>query len=239
MAIEMRRTNVLMDKPIMVGQAILDKSKELMCSFWYEYLKPKYKDKINSLYMDSDSFVIEVETDDFFKDTKDDLKEWFDTSNYHKDMVLPNEYRENASVNKKVIGKMKNELGKGHMSKFIAISPKVYAYKQIQVDGTVIEDKKARGTSKTVTKKTLSFDHYKNCLFNNEVVKCTQYRIKSTPRSIDLVQINKIALKNNDDKRLRSFNGITTYPYGTSASMVCIEELKMKQALAAYLASQK
>ena len=91
MAIEMRRTNVLMDKPIMVGQAILDKSKELMYSFWYEYLKPKYKDKINLLYMDTDSFVIEVETDDFFKDTKDDLKEWFDTSNYHKDMVLPDE----------------------------------------------------------------------------------------------------------------------------------------------------
>ena len=83
--------------------------------------------------------------------------------------MLPNEYRENAIVNKKVIGKMKNELGKGHMSKFIAISPKVYAYKQIQVDGTVIEDKKSRGTSKTVTKMTLSFDHDKNCLFNNKL----------------------------------------------------------------------
>ena len=239
MAIEMRRTNILMDKPIMVGQPILDKRKELRCSFWYEYLKPKYKDKINLLYMDTDSFVIEVETVDFFKDTKDGLKEWFDTSNYHKDMVLPNEYRENASVNRKVIGKMKNELGKGHMIEFIAISSKVYAYKQIQVDGTVIEDKKARGTSKTVNKKTLSFDHYKNYLFNSEVVKCTQYRIKNTPRSVDTVQVNKIALKNNDDKRLRSFNGITTYSYGTSAFVMCIEELKMRQALVAYLESQK
>ena len=145
--------------------------------------------------MDTDSFVLEIETDGFFKDTKDDLKEWFDTSNYHKDMVLPDEYRKNASVNKKVIGKMKNELGKGHMSEFIAISPKVYAYKQIQVDGTLSEDKKARGTSKTVTKKILSFDHYKKCLFNNEVVKCIQYRIKSTPSSVDTVQINKIAIK--------------------------------------------
>ena len=239
MAIEMRRTNVLMDKPIIGGQAILDKSQELMYSFWYEYLKPKHQEKIDLLYMDTDSFVIEVETDDFFKDTQDDLKERFGTINYHKDMVLPNEYRENASANKKVIGKMKNELGKGYMSEFITISPKVYAYKQIQVDGTVIEDKKARGTSKTVTKKTLSFDHYKNCLFNNEVVKCTQYRIKNTPRSVDTVQINKMALKSNDDKRLRSFNGITTYPYGTSAFMVCIGELKTIQALAAYLESQK
>ena len=65
-----------------------------------------------------------------------------DTSNYHKDMVLPDEYRKNASVNKKVIGKMKNELGKGYVSEFIAIAPKVYAQKQIQVDGTLSEDKK-------------------------------------------------------------------------------------------------
>ena len=42
MAIEMRKTHVLMDKPIVVGQAILDESKELMYEFWYEYLKPKY-----------------------------------------------------------------------------------------------------------------------------------------------------------------------------------------------------
>ena len=65
-----------------------------------------------------------------------------------------------------------------------------------------------------------------------------QYRIKSTPSSIDTVQINKIALQNNN-KRLRSFNGITTFPYGTNAFMVCIEELKIKQAFAAYIDSQK
>ena len=239
MAIEMRKTCVLLEKAISVGQLILDKSKEPMYSFWYEYLKPKYKDKINLSYMDTDSFVLEAETDDFFKDTRDDLKEWIDASNYHKDMVLPDEYKKKASVNKKVIGKMKNELGKGHMNEFIAISPEVYAYKQIQVDGTVSEDKKARGTSKTVTKKTLIFDHYKNCLFNNEIVKCTQYRIKSTPSSVDTVQINEIALKNNENKRLKSFNGIAAYPYGTSAFIVWIEELKVKQALACYVDSLK
>ena len=92
MAIEMRKTCALMDKPILVGQAILDKNKELMYEFWYEYLKPKYKDKINLLYKDTDSFVLEIETDDFYKDTKDYLKEWFDRSKYSKDMVLPEEY---------------------------------------------------------------------------------------------------------------------------------------------------
>ena len=134
---------------------------------------------------------------------------------------------------------MKDELDKGCMREFIALSPKVYAYEQIKIDKTLSVEKKARGTSKAVTKKTLSFDHYKKCLFNNETVKCIQHRIKSTAYSVDTVEINKIALKNSDNKRLRSFNGITTYPYGTSAFMVCIEELKMKQVLASYLDSLK
>ena len=56
--------------------------------------------------MNTESFILEIETDDVFEDTKEDLKEWFDTSNYHKDMVLPKEYAKNANVNKNVIGKM-------------------------------------------------------------------------------------------------------------------------------------
>ena len=63
-----------MDKPIIVGQAILDKSKELMYEFYYDYLQPKYKDKLKLLYMDTDSFVLEIETDDFYEGTKKDLK---------------------------------------------------------------------------------------------------------------------------------------------------------------------
>ena len=202
-----------------------------MHQFYYEYLKPEYKEKVKLLYMDTDSFILEIETDDFFEDTKEDLKEWFDTSDYHKDMVLPKEYAKNANVNKKVIGKMKNKLDKGHICKFIALSPKVYAYKQVLVDKTLSEDKKARGTSKSVTKKTLSFDHYKQCLFNNEIVKCIQYRIKSTPYSVDTVQINKIALKNCDNKRLKAFDGVTTFHYGTSAFKVCAQELKVKHTI--------
>ena len=146
-------------------------------------------------------------------------------------MVLSNEYRENTSAKKNVIGKMKNELNKGHMSEFIALLPKVYAYQQVEVDKTLSEDKKARGTSKCVVKKTLSFDHYKKCLLNNETVRCTQYRIKSTLSSLDTVQINKIALKSSDNKRLRSFDGITSFPYGTSGFEVCAEVLKIKHAI--------
>ena len=103
MAIEMRKTRIVMNKPIIVGQAILYKSKELMYSFYYEYLRPKFKDKMQLLYMDTDSFLLEIETDDFFEDNKCDLEDWFDTSNYDKNMLLPDEYRENADVNKKLL----------------------------------------------------------------------------------------------------------------------------------------
>ena len=80
MAIEMRKTEVLMDKPIAVGQAILDISKTLMYEFWYDYLKPKYQNKVKLCYIDIDSFIMLIETNDFFEDIANDVDKWFDTS---------------------------------------------------------------------------------------------------------------------------------------------------------------
>ena len=157
-------------------------------------------------------------------------------------MVLPNEYAKIASVNKKVIGKMKDELGKGYMTEFVALSSKVYAYKQIHLDNSLSEHKKVKGTKKKkkiITKKSLCFDMYKKCLFENKKFNCIQHRIKSNPLSTDIMQINKISLKNYDNKRLRSFNGITTFPYGSSVFKVCHEELIMKNALATYFENLK
>ena len=144
-----------------------------------------------------------------------------------------------ACVNKKVIGKMKDELGKGYMTEIVALSPKVYAHKQSRIDNSLSEHKKAKGTKKMVTKKTLCFDMYKKCLFENKTFNCIQHRIKSNPLSTDTMKINKIALNDYDNKRLRSFNGITTFPYGSSAFKVCLEELKIKQAFATYFNNQK
>ena len=77
MAIEMRKTEVVMNKPIYLGQAILDISKTIMYDYWYSYLKPKYNDKIKLLYMDTDTFIIDVETDYFLQGHVNDVEKWF------------------------------------------------------------------------------------------------------------------------------------------------------------------
>ena len=88
-AIEMRKTEVLMSKPVYLGQAILYISKTLMYEFYYDYFKPKYGDKVKLCYMDTDSFIIYVQTEDFYKDIADDVNKWFDSSGYDKKLNRP------------------------------------------------------------------------------------------------------------------------------------------------------
>ena len=79
---EMKKVEIKMNKPIYLGQAILDISKTIMFEFWYDYIKHKYGDKAQLCYIDTDSFVIYLETEDFYKDIANDVKKRFDTSNY-------------------------------------------------------------------------------------------------------------------------------------------------------------
>ena len=119
-AIEMRKTEVLTDKPIAVGQAVLEISKTLMYRFWYDYLKPKYQDKAKLCYMDTDSFILHIQTDDFFEDISCDVHKWFDTSNYDKNGNRPL----GIGKNKKVIGKFKDELGGKILTEFVHLDQK-------------------------------------------------------------------------------------------------------------------
>ena len=68
MAIEMKRPKVKMNRPVYLGMSILDISKTLIKEFWYDYIKPKYQYKAKLCYTDTDSFVIHIETGDFYED---------------------------------------------------------------------------------------------------------------------------------------------------------------------------
>ena len=223
MTIEMRKTEVSMDKPIAVGQAILDISKTLMYEFWYDYLKPKYQDNIKLCYMDTDSFILQIQADDFFKDINIDVNKWFDTSNYDKNDNRPLE----IGKNEKVIGKFKDELGGKILTEFVALRTKTYAYVQLN-DDKLEEHKKAKGTKKCVIKKHLNFDLYKKALFNNETIRCSQQIFKSDYHNIYTQTVHKTALDNKDDKRIQSFDGIHTYPYGIDNNLLKELETEIK-----------
>ena len=88
--------------------------------------------------------------------------------------------------------------------------------------------KKAKRTKKCVIKRILKFNDYQNCLFKNEIILKLQQRFKSEARFICTEEINKIALSSNDDKRLQTFNRMTTYPFGTNVFKACEGEMLSK-----------
>ena len=89
MAREMKKTKAKTNKLIYLGMSMLDISQTLMYEFWYNHIKPKYQDKAKLCYMDTDRFMIYIKTDEFYKYIANDVKKWFDTSNYRKDDNRP------------------------------------------------------------------------------------------------------------------------------------------------------
>ena len=120
LAIEMKKTNVKINKPVYLGLSISEISKTLMYEFWYDYMKPKYGDNIKLCYVDTDSFIMHIKTEDFYRDIANDVEKRFHTSNYECDRPLP------TGKNKKMIGLMKDELGGKIMTEPIALRPKTY-----------------------------------------------------------------------------------------------------------------
>ena len=143
----MRKTQILMNKPVYLGLLILDLSKTVMYEFWYEYVKPKHGENVKLCYMDTDSFIVHIKTYDIYKDIVEDVETKLDTSNFEIDRPLP------KGKNKQVIGPMKHELGGQIMKEFFGLRTKTYNYLKDDND----EDKKAKGTKKCVIKRKLKF----------------------------------------------------------------------------------
>ena len=125
MGCEMGKVRVVMNKPVYLGQAILDLSKTIMYEFHYDYMIPKYGDRLKLCYMDTDSLIYSIGTEDFYSDISPDVESRFDTSGYPNDGSRPLP----IGKNKKVIGLMKDELGSEIMKEFVSLRPKMYSYR--------------------------------------------------------------------------------------------------------------
>ena len=204
-AIHMGKTSIYMNKPIYLGMCILGISKTLMYDFYYGFLKRLYGGKVKLLFTDTDSLMILVETEDFYRDITPFVNELFDTSEFTKGHPsnIP------TGVNKKVIGIFKDEVGGKVITEFVGLRAKNYSY---VCEGK--EHKKCKGIKKRVTEKDISHDDYLNCLFHNVQLRRRMNVFRSHLHNVYSEEINKIALSANDDKRIILEDGIHTRPHG-------------------------
>ena len=200
----MKKTKVKMNKPIYLRLSILEISKILMYGFWYDYIKPKYNNNVKLYYTDTDSFIINIKTNDFYEDIASDV-EYYEVK---RPLLM--------GKNKKVICLMKDKLGGKIITEFVTLRPKTYSF----LTDVGKEDKKAKGTKKCIIKKMIKFNDYKKCLLNDEVIFKSQQKFISKKHDVYTVKINKKALSSNDDKRIVSSDKITSYPYGYKGKIV-------------------
>ena len=156
--------------------------------------------------MDTDSLVYHIKTEDFHEDIANDVEERFDTSGYSRTDFRPLP----ISLNKKIIGLMKDELGGKIMTEFVALTPKLYSYKKL--DGS--ENKKCKGIKKCVVEKTLTFEDYKTCLFSDSTEYRSQLMFTSAKHEVHTIKVNKVALNRDDGKRISRKDGISTFARG-------------------------
>ena len=206
-AVEMGKTEIKMNKPVYLRQATLDLSKTLIYEFHYDYMRPKYRSKFKLCYMDTDSFVYKIETEDFYRDIAKDLEKRFDASGYSRDQNGPLP----IGKNEKVIGLMNDELGGKIMTEFVALRAKTYAYRKIDKE---VEEKCCNGTKKCVVSEGLAFDDYKTYLSDGKTIYRGQMLFENKKLEVYMVNKFKIALNRDDDKRLVQANEITTLARG-------------------------
>ena len=140
-----------------------------MNEFWYDYIKPKYQGRAKLCYIDTGSCLIHIKAEDCYEDIANDVEKQFDPYNYDED----DERLLQMCMNKKVIGLFKDELGGKIMTELVEPRAKTYAH--LMDDGS--EHKKAKGTKRCVIKRRLTFENYKDCLFNDKIIIKLQQRL--------------------------------------------------------------
>ena len=205
-SVHMRKTSLLMNKPVYLGMCILDLSKIIMYDFHYNYIKSKYADKAKLLFTDTDSLMYEIETEDFYKDIAGDVKDKFDTSDYPENHPsgIP------TGENKKVLGMMKDETAGKIIKEFVGLRSKLYSF--VMDDGG--ETKKCKGIKKQVVERSIRHEHYKTCLTTGKELLRKQNILRSYEHEVYTEEVNKVALSALDDKRHILSDGMDTLALG-------------------------
>ena len=205
-SVHMKKTSLVMNKPVYLGACILDLSKSIMYDFHYNYIKPMYKDKAKLLFTDTDSLMYEIETEYFYKDISGDVKDRFDTSDYpdNHPSGIP------TGIDKKVLGMFKDEAMGKSIKEFVGLRAKLYSYKMDKGE----ESKKCKGIKKRVVEKTITHEDYKTCLLTGKEQLRKMNIIRSYDHEVYTEEVNKVALSAEDDKRYITDNGIHTLAWG-------------------------
>ena len=205
-SVHMKKTSLTMNKPVYLGMCILDLSKTIMYDFHYNYIKPKYGAKAKLLFTDTDSFMYEIETEDFYKDISKDVKDRFDTSDYPENHPsgIP------TGINKKVLGMFKDEAAGKRIKEFVGLRAKLYSF--IMEDGK--ENKRCKGVKKQVVESSITHEDYKTCLRTGKEQLRKQNILRSYEHEVFTEEVNKIALSVLDDKRHILSDGIHTLAWG-------------------------
>ena len=201
--VESKPNKTVFDKPIYLGACILETSKLHMYKFLYDHLKNKYNDNVELIYTDTDSLIIQVETDDIYKDMLED-NNLYDFSEYPKDHPNYN------ITNKKVLGKFKDEMKSLIITEFIGLKPKMYSFNYINKDNIIVNKNTHKGVKESIS---LKHDEYKRSLYKEELIYKEFYNLQLNKQNIYLDKINKIALNPFDSKR-NWIDDINSLPYG-------------------------
>ena len=205
-SVHLKKTSLTMNKPVYLGMCILDLSKTIMYDFHYNYIKPKYEEKAKLLFTDTDSFMYDIETEDFYKDISKDVKDRFDTSDYPENHPsgIP------TGINKKVLGMFKDEAAGKIIKEFVGLRAKLYSF--IMEDGK--ENKRCKGVKKQVVESSITHEDYKTCLRTGKEQLRKQNILRSYKHEVYTEEVNKIALSSIDDKRYILGDGIHTLAWG-------------------------
>ena len=199
-----------LDKPIYVGMCILDLSKLLMYEFHYDFIVPKYGSDAKLLFTDTDSLCYHIKTDDIYDDIKKN-SDYFDNSGYSVEHPCYD------PINKKVIGKFKDEGADAVITEFVGNKPKSYTFrKETMVNGAseISDVKKLKGIKTYVVKNDIEFDDYKKCVLEKKSMDASMKTFRSFEHEIYTIDQTKMALNAFDDKRYIEDDGIHTLAYG-------------------------